>query len=102
MIKIILVGVALCALVGCGQKECCQEGAISGMIRDLPIRHVADFSGVYDSVTQICDRIESRQTRRIKAAIIRHWRRAWQTLISLVLMVMTERCFLAIIGVRLL
>lgn len=56
--KIILVGVALCALVGCGQKDCREEGAISGMIRDLSIRPVAGFSGVYDSVTQICDRIE--------------------------------------------
>ena len=56
--KIILVGVALCALVGCGQKDCREEGTISGMIRDLSIRPVADFSGVYDSVTQICDRIE--------------------------------------------
>ena len=57
-LKIILVGVALCALVGCGQKDCCEEGVISGMIRDLSIRPVADFSGVYDLVTQICDRIE--------------------------------------------
>ena len=57
-LKIIFVGVALCALVGCGQKDCCEDGVRSGMIRDLPIRHVADFSGVYDSVTQICDRIE--------------------------------------------
>ena len=50
-LKIILVGVALCALVGCGQKDCCEEGVISGMIRDLSIRPVADFSGVYDLVT---------------------------------------------------
>ena len=56
--RIILVGVALCALAGCGQKDCREEGAISGMIRDLSIRPVADFSGVYDSVMQICDRIE--------------------------------------------
>ena len=61
MIKIILVGVALCALVGCGQKECRQEGAISGMIRDLSIRPVADFSGVYDAVAQICDKIEKSE-----------------------------------------
>ena len=61
MIKIILVGVTLCALVGCGQKDCREEGAISGMIRDLSIRPATDFVGVYASVTQICARIEKSE-----------------------------------------
>ena len=62
--KRVLVVVALCAVVGCWQKDCTDE---DGMIRDLSIRPDANFTGVYGSVMQICAKIEGSTSAVDKA-----------------------------------